>query len=69
MTDELEELNQAVQFNFDDITQIETEIKHIDDSNLQEQAVIFKNYALMSEFKITKEFIRLESSKRRYCNK
>ena len=68
MTDELEELNQAVQFNFDDITQIETELQHIDDKNLQEQAIFFKNYALMNDCKITKEFIRLESRKRSYCH-
>ena len=35
LIDKSDELNQAVQFNFDDITQIETELKHIDDENLQ----------------------------------
>ena len=39
LTNKLEELNQAIQFNADGISQIETEIKHIDDENLQEQAI------------------------------
>ena len=42
----------------------ETEIKHMDDENLQEQAIFFKNYAQMNDCKITQEFIRLEFRKR-----
>ena len=68
LMDKLYELTQAVQFNIEDIDQIEIELSRINEENLQEQAVFLKNYAIMNEFKILKEFIGLESRKRSCCN-
>ena len=68
LQDKLDELNQAIQFNMDEITQIEMQISRINDDNLQEQAIFFKNHAMLNDCKITTEFIRLETRKRAYCN-
>ena len=44
------------------------ELQHLNDKQLQEQAVFFKNFALMNDFKITTQLIRLDARKRSYCN-
>ena len=64
----VDELNQAVQFNTDEISQTEMQLSRTNEENLQEEAVFFKNHAMMNDCKITKEFIKLESRKRSYFN-
>ena len=68
LMDKSDELNQAIQFNTKEISQIEIQISQINEENLQEQAVFFKNYTMMNDCKLMEEFIRLESRKRSYCN-
>ena len=44
------------------------QLSRINDENLQEQAIFFKNHAMMNDYKIMTEFIRLETRKRANCN-
>ena len=42
LMDKLDELNQAVQLNTDEISQIEIQLSRINEENLQEQVVFLK---------------------------
>ena len=52
----LDELNQNIQYNFYETAPIEAEIEQINDHNLNEQAMFFKNYSILRDCKITKMY-------------
>ena len=60
LVEKLEELKEQIYIDENEVENTEYEIERLDDVNLQEQAVFFKNHSLLNDCKITKEFIRLQ---------